>query len=248
MRTLRAAGANWQGSHRVASGGRFDGLGFSVLPAGSLLQPDTVVDVGANLGWWSRSILEMSAPKRLLALEPIPEMAHLCRERLGTHPTARVVEAACAATRGRAEFAVATAHQASSLLSPNADAAARNRGLTTDRRVEVEVVALDDIVDPSWRVRLLKIDVQGAELGVLQGATRTLRQTDYVLIEVNFTPEYVGGSTFPEVNEHLTERGFELIDMSRPMRIDGRAVSADAVYRPLAGQDVPPKVGHGVGA
>ena len=203
-----------------------------MLPAGGLSDPDTIIDVGANLGWWSRSILEISAPKRLVAFEPVPEMAQQCRDLLAPWRAARVVEAACAATGGHSEFAVAAAHQASSLLSPDADAAVRNRGLKTDHWVDVKVVALDDVVDPSWRVRLLKIDVQGAELSVLSGATRTLRQTDYVLIEVNFTSEYVGGSTFPEVNEVLNNQRFELIDLSRPMRIDGRAVSADAVYRP----------------
>jgi len=65
-------------------------------------------------------------------------------------------------------------------------------------------------------VDLLVVDVQGAELLVLQGAERTLGQVKAVVSEVSSQPFYDGGVLFPQLQAFLLERGFEA--MSAPRR------------------------------
>jgi FkbM family methyltransferase len=65
-------------------------------------------------------------------------------------------------------------------------------------------------------VDLLVVDVQGAELLVLQGAERTLGQVKAVVSEVSSQPFYDGGVLFPQLQAFLQERGFEA--MSAPRR------------------------------
>jgi FkbM family methyltransferase len=48
--------------------------------------------------------------------------------------------------------------------------------------LSVPVVALDDYFEARDKVTLLKIDVEGAELGVLKGAERILRQHGPLLV------------------------------------------------------------------
>lgn len=58
---------------------------------------------------------------------------------------------------------------------------------------------------------LLKVDVQGFELPVLQGAERSLRLFDQILVEASFTELYEGQALFPEVARYIEERGFRLV-------------------------------------
>ena len=65
-------------------------------------------------------------------------------------------------------------------------------------------------------VDVLVVDVQGAELLVLQGAERTLQQVKAVVSEVSTRPFYDGGVLFPQLRAFLSEHGFEA--MSAPSR------------------------------
>jgi hypothetical protein len=55
---------------------------------------------------------------------------------------------------------------------------------------------------------LLKIDVQGAELMVLQNGRERLRNAVAVQTEVSFVPLYLGQPTFGEVDGELRSQGF----------------------------------------
>jgi hypothetical protein len=54
------------------------------------------------------------------------------------------------------------------------------------------------------------LDVQGAELGVLQGASKILRTVKWVDIEVEFSPIYDGVPLFSEIDQFLRSQGFDL--------------------------------------
>jgi Methyltransferase FkbM domain len=98
---------------------------------------------------------------------------------------------------------------------------------------------MDDVL-PEGPVDFLKLDVQGAELMVLQAAERTLSQTAVVHCEVEFGPIYTGQPLFPSIYQYLMSRGFTLIDLLIPGRYhyvtpSGRSAQdrllwADAVF------------------
>lgn len=70
---------------------------------------------------------------------------------------------------------------------------------------------------------LLKIDVQGAELDVLQGAEKTLKDTEYVILESVLFDFFQGGPKFHQFIEFMNKRGFVVYDFFDPL------------YRPLDG-------------
>jgi hypothetical protein len=77
----------------------------------------------------------------------------------------------------------------------------------------VRVRRLDDLFDQLWRAGervYLKIDVQGYEKQVLDGAARTLQRVAGVQCEISLVPLYAGGPLLPEMLEYMNARGFRL--------------------------------------
>jgi FkbM family methyltransferase len=118
----------------------------------------------------------------------------------------------------------------SSLYRPNETFLARFNGLSElmnlDFEVEVETTTLDDICNQEGinQVDFLQIDVQGADLQVLEGATKLLAQSVLAIqIEVEFAPLYVDQPLFADVDTYLRSRDFSLFDLSVARR--GRARS-----------------------
>ena len=80
------------------------------------------------------------------------------------------------------------------------------------KTTEVELTTLDlsaTLLGLS-QVDFLKLDTQGSELMVLQGAEASLRSTRALEVEVEFNPIYVGQPLFGDVDAFLRARGFVL--------------------------------------
>jgi FkbM family methyltransferase len=139
---------------------------------------DIACDIGANKGsyiywlsWWVRH-------GRVVAFEPQPELARDLVNNCRVIGLGNVtVEAkAVHAQSGDRDLFLPRGHQpGASLLRGALDA----KSFTT---LSVPVVALDDYFDENDKVTLLKIDVEGAELDVLKGAERILRQHAPLLV------------------------------------------------------------------
>jgi FkbM family methyltransferase len=107
------------------------------------------------------------------------------------------------------------------------------RDIRLERAIEGTAVTLDAFVadNPELCPDFLKLDVQGAELAILQGGEQTLKRTGLVEVEVEFAEMYSGQPLFQDVAAFLSSRGFELLDLNRVF------ASRKEVYRgPSRGQ------------
>ena len=81
---------------------------------------------------------------------------------------------------------------------------------------KVRIAQLDSLSDklfnPSERI-CLKIDVQGYEKHVLQGAQETLRRTCMIELELSLVPMYEGGTLMDEMLDCLIGMGFKLASL-----------------------------------
>ena len=93
---------------------------------------------------------------------------------------------------------------------------------------------LDTVVPAGTRRALLKLDVQGYELEVLAGATRTLATASAVVLEVSLLPYNEGAPLFGEVVAFMRSRGFLVYDIvsTRRRRADSALFQADIVFVP----------------
>jgi hypothetical protein len=67
-------------------------------------------------------------------------------------------------------------------------------------------------------VDLSKIDVQGGELAVFQGAEETLRRTRMMWTEVSFRTMYEGAALFSDIHSFMYQSGFILLWISLRFR------------------------------
>jgi FkbM family methyltransferase len=235
MRLGVTARVAWRWGFSTAKGTDLDRSNFRLLPDGALAKMATVVDVGANHGYWATHVLSMCRPVRYLAVEASPLLQAELSARLRNHVAVEVAPVAAGRAAGRATFHLTADDAGASLLRPRSAEmrSVYGAGFEVAQAVEVEVRTVGELTAGWDRISLLKIDVQGAELDVLMGAKKILPRTDFVMLEVTFTSHYEGDSSFGTLHDFMSTHGFALCDMSRPYVRQGRALWADAVYRRL---------------
>lgn len=62
-------------------------------------------------------------------------------------------------------------------------------------------------------IHLTKIDIQGHELGALQGATQALARTNYVLVESAIQKLYEDALSFTQVHDFLIQHNFHIVSL-----------------------------------
>lgn len=175
---------------------------------------DGVYDVGANDGQFGTYLREGGYAGPIVSFEPLEEAHRTLAERARSDPAWTVApRGAVGAESGVLNMQVAGNSTSSSLLPmlpSHIDAAPYTAPVGTQ---EVQVRRLDDIELPSaagWRRALLKVDTQGYELPVLQGATATLQRCVGVQVEMSLVPLYEGQVLYLELTQWLLAHGFEL--------------------------------------
>jgi FkbM family methyltransferase len=154
----------------------------------------TFLDVGAHIGSVLGEVLRHSPSVKVQAFEAMPEKAERLRRKF---PKIVVHECAVGDAEGSAAFFVDDRNSGySSLAKKSADV----------REIRVSVKTLDALVD-DHDVDVIKIDVEGAELGVLKGALRLIARCRPVLM-FESGPEQVLGFTKPDMWEFLQSQSY----------------------------------------
>ena len=206
--------------------------GLVLLPAGQRKALRCVVDVGGYVGEWADAVLELVSPEKLIVIEPGPAVFARLREKFGGKPNVELHNLAIGEKNGVTTLRVTRDSTGASVLPPREEMKKLiGSNWTVESEVECPIRTLDSLLAGISEVSLLKIDVQGYEKEALAGATETLAKTKFVLIELNYMPQYEGGSWFGEIHQLLTrQHGFVLVDATKPLRLNGRASMSDALY------------------
>ena len=160
--------------------GRYEPAIQSVLES-TLRSGDVAFDIGSNLGYFTLLMARVVGPEgRVVAFEPDPEMfsalgRNLARNNEETDRVAAIPNAVGAA-KGKVRFA-------------RGWRATRGRIVPEGGDLEVEVTTIDDVAQRFGLPGLVKIDVEGAELEVLRGASTVLEEARPRLVVEIHSPE-----------------------------------------------------------
>lgn len=206
--------------------------GLDLFPPGYWPTLKHIVDVGANVGQWSSMLLDLVTPETLIMIEPGPAAFATLKKNFAHYANVELHNVAIGDVDGVTKFRITRDSTGASVLPPN-DAMREliGQNWTVESEIEVPMRTLDTLLGAAGQISLLKIDVQGFEREALAGAANILRRTKFVLIELNYMPQYVGGSWLGEIHELLTrEHNFFLADTSKTLCLNGRASMCDGLY------------------
>lgn len=184
----------------------------------TLEQSSCCVDVGAHSGGFLDQFLIYAPTGTHFAFEPIPHLYEGLKEKYSGYSNCVISDAALSDTNGRAEFKyVASNPGYSGLLERRYD---RPNEEVLD--IEVSLKRLDDVIPDDVVIKFIKIDVEGAELQVLQGGLATLmRCRPFVAFEHGLGSADVYGTTPETIFDLFTNQlGLSLFLMRK--WLDGR--------------------------
>lgn len=173
-----------------------------------------LLDVGANTGQFAQDLRHMGYSGRIVSFEPVAEAhAELLKTAAGDPAWAVAPRMALGDEDGEVAVRVAVLSGLSSVLPPttfHVHAYAPSATVTTEivpcRRLDT---VADQYLHPEEKA-LLKVDVQGFEKQVLEGADSLLEKLSAVYIELSLETLYQGQALAREVLDYLERRGFEM--------------------------------------
>jgi FkbM family methyltransferase len=209
-----------------------DDHAMRVAIATALRGDGNAIDVGANEGETLEMIVRVAPRGRHIAYEPIPG---LNAQLVARFPDVDVRRAALSDSAGSAEFTHVLGAPAYSGLRKRADLPPDAQQV---ERIDVTTERLDDVLPEGYVPALVKIDVEGAELLVMRGATATLeRHRPFVLFEHGIGGADLYGSKPGELFDLLTDAGLRVFDLEGdgPYTRDGfEAVFSEPIWNFLA--------------
>jgi FkbM family methyltransferase len=202
------------------------------VPTISGLAIDRIIDVGANRGQFSLIARILHPQVAIEAFEPQPSEASVYKLIFDGDARINLHEIALGDRAGEADLHISRRKDSSSLL-PIGEMQSKIFPSTEEVGTHrVSVVTLDSFVSvwKSSNRMLLKLDVQGFELGVLRGAITVLKQCAYVYVECSEVALYTGQALFPEVRNFLEAQGFQHLRSINEQYVEGRLIQADHLF------------------
>lgn len=202
----------WLYSHGIGSRGTsifksyfLDSIDFS--PA------DVVIDCGANYGDLYIHLSQLVSDIRYVTFEPSPK-EHECV--LRNAPGQEHYASALAKVSGPIELFVSSKGADSSIIEPHS-------GYT--HKLTVDGVCLNEFAETMPAIKLLKLEAEGAEPEILEGALDVLEKIEYIAADGGAERGLSRESTIESITNVLLEKNFELV------RLDVDSGKGRALFR-----------------
>lgn len=193
-----------------------------------------VVDVGANTGQTHDRLRELGYAGRIVSIEPLPPAHAALVEKAKADPRWDVApRMALGDAETTATIRESEAGDLSSLMDATAElhAALHRTRVVAEHETPVRRLdaVFDELVRPDETV-FVKIDAQGYDLKVLEGADGVMARIAGIQVEMSLFPLYEGEPTYLEILNFLDARGFEphiltetnfSADLRRQLQADG---------------------------
>jgi FkbM family methyltransferase len=198
------------------------GLGFDPFAdAAAVLGRSTgllILDVGANVGQTLDALRRHFVDSKFHCFEPSPRAFEVLAKKYADIPSIRLFNLALSDVDGKALFHETRSTDGSSLLPIRRPSqGAVPEWLSEEQAFDVAVRRLDQLLarEGVTTIDLLKLDVQGGELLVLNGCGEWLRPNKIrtIYVELTFEEFYESQPSFGDVYSFLHARGYDLVHL-----------------------------------
>jgi FkbM family methyltransferase len=176
---------------------------------------DLLLDIGANAGQYARLMRDYGFKGEIISFEPLSEAFKTLKNYSQKDPLWSVHNYALGDSNYTTTINVAGNSYSSSLLDmlPAHENAAPESKYVTQEQIEVKT--LDSLFNKIYKtgIVMMKIDVQGFEKSVLEGAKESLDNIDVLQLEMSIIPLYENEMIYSDMIIYLKNMGFELFSL-----------------------------------
>jgi len=166
---------------------------------------DTIVDVGACQGVYLHMFISlMGATGKIHAIEMMPQNYEFLQLRCGHLPNVEFYNLAVSDKDDWESIYITDTHETCGIMESNGT-----------KIGNITSTTLDTLLQDEGEIDLIKIDVEGAELKVLQGMKEVIKRTKQILVEIH------NDEIWDEIRDILIEKNdFSCYDIERKRAID----------------------------
>ncbi len=174
---------------------------------------DLIVDIGANRGQFALIARKTYPKAKILSFEPLEEPSKIFKKIFSHDPNVTLYPYAIGRQQTTATIHVTKDDDSSSMLPISKIQSDMFPGASEKETRQVLVSPLSQLISSASipLAALLKIDVQGFELEVLQGCEDILQKFSHLYVECSFMELYEGQSLAYQIIAWLEKRDFMLI-------------------------------------
>ena len=219
--------------HRFLPGASFEA---QIVAAMKKVKIDVLFDIGANAGQFSLEMRDKGYSGKIISFEPLTS----AREKL-THQASKDVNwivherTAIGNLDGFVDINISKNSYSSSILPMldlHLNAAANSEYIGSEK---TPIITLDSVAEnylDKFSNCFIKIDTQGYETQVLDGAFKTLKRAKGVLCELTLVSLYEGQDIWRDLIMRLEKEGFVLWSLERGFtdNRDGRTLQMDGLF------------------
>ncbi|MEY8611542.1 FkbM family methyltransferase [Parabacteroides segnis] len=201
----------------------------------SQLNIDTLFDVGANIGQFSENIRRYGYKNKIVSFEPLSEAFGVLQKKSKNDKLWNICNSAIGDIDDMVEINVSQNLQSSSILpmkDTHLKAAPYSRYY---KKEKVKISRIDTIINnyaDKQSNLFVKIDTQGFEKKVIEGAILSLPQIKGFIMELSFVPLYDGETLFLDMISYMESLQFEMWQIEPGFYDENkqRLLQADVVF------------------
>lgn len=174
---------------------------------------NVILDVGANKGQFAQEILDTGYKNRVISFEPVLKTYLKLEKKAQNHKNWKTLNFALGDFDGSSEINVSALSASSSILPFVSNMIGLVPDLNYTSKEVIEIKKLDsifnDFITQGDNV-FLKIDTQGFEKKILEGAQKSLKSVKMIQLEMSLVEIYQGESSMWDMISFLEIHGFKL--------------------------------------
>lgn len=199
---------------------------------------DVILDVGANIGQYGGEMRNLGFKGRIISFEPMKDAFLKLAKNTKNDPLWDIYQSSLGERDGTATINIAKNSVSSSLLNNLPQLTKSAPEASYVKQEEIKIARLDTLFDSlnlSEKNVYLKVDTQGYEEKVLEGASNSLSKIRGIQLEMSFVPSYEGALTYEKLKTKLENLGFTLMAIENGFydKKTGKQLEVDGIFYKL---------------
>jgi FkbM family methyltransferase len=196
---------------------------------------DVIFDIGANIGQYALKMRNLGYSKKLISFEPLKADFEILK-RAASRDKYWIVNNYALGDDDTVGFInISGSSDNSSILNMLPKHSESKAGLSYIAKQEIEIKKLDTVfssfVEKKDKV-MIKIDTQGYEKNVIDGAIESLKRISIIQLEMSIVQLYEGEMLLPEMIKYIENKGYQLFSLENGHynRQTGQLLQADGIF------------------